>query len=65
MSESEGEKSTKKSDFSIEHILNKAGEKKSDLAGHNGIVSLVALPWLQCTRYCPPKIPRKFLHNML
>lgn len=50
------------SDFSIEHILNRAGvkeESRSDFLGNESNV-LVPFPWLQCTRYSPPKIPRKF-----
>lgn len=78
MEMSESERDGKVSDFTIEHILNKAGEKKcgvrkiNDFGDNNPVVSL---PWLQCTRYCPPKIPSKlyifllflafniFLHN--
>lgn len=52
------------SDFSIEHILNYAGNKfthqqlssvDSQTTGDGSTFS-----WLQCTRFCPPKIPRKF-----
>lgn len=62
MSESgEGEKVPRKSDFTIEHILNRAGEKKNDF----GVVpsSVVMFPWLQCSRYCPPKVPSKSTIN--
>ncbi|KAI4467542.1 homeobox protein msx [Holotrichia oblita] len=51
--------------FSIEHILNKAGNQEpptkteqetGDLT--TGSLSYIPFPWLHCTRYCPPKIPR-------
>ncbi|GLV43320.1 uncharacterized protein CBL_03863 [Carabus blaptoides fortunei] len=45
------------SDFSIEHILTKAGNRNAhkNITLHQG---LTTFPWLQCTRYCPPKLPR-------
>lgn len=57
MSENE---TSRKSDFTIEHILNRAGEKRSGVGkveAFGGGDDVVTLPWLQCTRYCPPKIP--------
>ncbi|CAH1117223.1 unnamed protein product [Phaedon cochleariae] len=50
------------SDFSIEHILNRAGgeRKNEDVQGeHSGRVDVSgAFDWLQCSRFCPPKVPR-------
>ncbi|XP_060521973.1 brain-specific homeobox protein homolog [Cylas formicarius] len=49
---------TKHSDFSIEHILNRAGNNITRNEGdlrHNPVESF---HWLQCSRYCPPKVPR-------
>lgn len=53
------------SDFTIEHILHRAGERKEgegrkegSLRG-DGFAPAAPFPWLQCTRYCPPKIPSK------
>lgn len=62
-----GSKTTQKSDFTIEHILNRAGESKSDQVRRSGdgMVPVVAFPWLQCTRYCPPKIPSKFQRSII
>ena len=56
------------SDFSIEHILNRAGNSCSSSdtnlivseSSTSASLSLDAYTWLNCTRYCPPKIPRKF-----
>lgn len=54
-----------KTNFTIEHILNCAGgEKKHD--GNVPSTSSQTVPfydpysWLQCTRYCPPKVPRNY-----
>ncbi|XP_045461344.1 homeobox protein engrailed-2b [Harmonia axyridis] len=52
--------------FSIDHILNRAGENCKPKARNEcnenvfqGVkLSLEHFSWLQCTRYCPPKIPR-------
>lgn len=52
------------SDFSIEHILNYAGNNiahqtfcsQGDQRTEN---ESTTFSWLQCTRFCPPKIPRK------
>ncbi|KAK4884358.1 hypothetical protein RN001_000629 [Aquatica leii] len=48
-----------KFNFSIDHILNEAGSSSNqkDLNVHDAI-NTTAFPWLQCTRYCPPKIQR-------
>ncbi|EFA07332.1 homeobox protein ceh-5 isoform X2 [Tribolium castaneum] len=54
------------SDFSIEHILNRAGSSTSSVnnldlcenAATNSAMPLDPYSWLQCTRYCPPKVPR-------
>ncbi|KAL3285757.1 hypothetical protein HHI36_000283 [Cryptolaemus montrouzieri] len=53
------------SNFSIDHILNNAGEKYKESSVnfketmYSDIrFSLDTFSWLQCTRYCPPKIPR-------
>ncbi|CAH0551398.1 unnamed protein product [Brassicogethes aeneus] len=50
----------KHSDFSIDHILNRAGNSQNsdDEARTSVNYSLDPYSWLQCTRYCPPKIPR-------
>lgn len=57
----EKEQARSKFDFSIEHILKRAGnpigEKKTSESSHD---SFVPFPWLHCTRYCPPKIPREY-----
>ncbi|CAH1365314.1 unnamed protein product, partial [Tenebrio molitor] len=55
------------SDFSIEHILNKAGSSTSSTSANftdtshtsatNSTITLDPYSWLQCTRYCPPKLP--------
>ncbi|XP_063922050.1 homeobox protein ceh-1 [Zophobas morio] len=53
------------SDFSIEHILNRAGNSCSSSdtnlivseSSTSASLSLDAYTWLNCTRYCPPKIP--------
>ncbi|XP_044265585.1 homeobox protein ceh-5-like [Tribolium madens] len=53
------------SDFSIEHILNRAGSSSSGVSNldlcentaTNSAMSLDPYSWLQCTRYCPPKVP--------
>lgn len=60
---------SKKLSFSIEHILNRAGNQESSSNEQDECVvptnslSLPCgvFPWLHCTRYCPPKIPSKFL----
>ncbi|KAK9869310.1 hypothetical protein WA026_003061 [Henosepilachna vigintioctopunctata] len=54
------------SNFSIDHILNKAGEDNRRKNSENTDDSLYTrvkfafdqFSWLQCTRYCPPKLPR-------
>lgn len=53
----------KTSDFSIDHILNRAGSRersKSDFLNERDVS--MPFPWLQCTRYSPPKIPRKLVY---
>ncbi|XP_050509108.1 homeobox protein ceh-1-like [Diabrotica virgifera virgifera] len=48
------------SDFSINHILNKAGVNLEHNTSPNrdGVNDLNTYSWLQCTRFCPPKVPR-------
>lgn len=52
--------------FSIEHILHKAGNQEIPADTQEGCriptgnLSYVPFPWLHCTRYCPPKVPSKF-----
>lgn len=56
--------SSNNSDFSIDHILNRAGNTppiyKSEFNNLNSDIGSSSrsdiYPWLQCTRYCPPKI---------
>lgn len=66
------EKQDRVSDFSIDHILNRAGEKctcvrkceATVVDSERQLEPEVAMPmfdWLQYTRYRPPKIPSKFL----
>lgn len=69
MSEEEGGRSSRGSDFTIDHILNRAGRNRS-CGGNSGgsgggerMLGVAALPWLQCTRYCPPRIPSKCAQN--
>lgn len=49
--------------FSIDHILNKAGNQgptpNMQEDTHERNLSYIPFPWLHCTRYCPPKIPSK------
>lgn len=51
------------SDFSIEHILNYAGNQFTQQqvcpVDSQKTVDESTFSWLQCTRFCPPKIPRK------
>ncbi|CAD7084205.1 unnamed protein product [Hermetia illucens] len=65
------EKQDRVSDFSIDHILNRAGEKctcvrkceATVVDSERQLEPEVAMPmfdWLQYTRYRPPKIPRPF-----
>ncbi|XP_017781364.1 PREDICTED: homeobox protein MSX-2-like [Nicrophorus vespilloides] len=51
----------KVSDFSIDHILHKAGTSSQEYGTFDcgKPTVLQPFPWLQCTRYCPPKVPRK------
>lgn len=54
------------SNFSIEHILNHAGEKfidhnQSSIDDNRKVYHSTTFSWLQCTRFCPPKIPRKLV----
>lgn len=56
------------SDFSIEHILTKAGTSTSENhlnlsenVRNNSALPLDPYSWLQCTRYCPPKVPSTFI----
>lgn len=50
------------SDFSIDHILNRAGNSRISSEETKTSVNYPLDPysWLQCTRYCPPKIPSEF-----
>lgn len=54
---------TNHSDFSIEHILNHAGNRTADKQREdvqpNENQSTPTFSWLQCTRFCPPKIASK------
>lgn len=63
----------KSSNFSIDHILNKAGENISNCCkiSENNVIEqnfsneysnelLPMFSWLQYTRYRPPKLTRKF-----
>lgn len=56
--ESKSASSSPKSDFSIEHILTRAGVKKET----SPPCFPAELTWLSCTRYCPPKLPSKFFN---
>lgn len=62
-----------KTNFTIEHILNCAGEQlpnTSHSSSTNEEETCETVPfldpysWLQCTRYCPPKIPSKIQYNL-
>ncbi|KAF5275191.1 hypothetical protein FQR65_LT04223 [Abscondita terminalis] len=45
--------------FSIDHILNEAGSSSNqNHFSNHGEINATPFPWLQCTRYCPPKIQR-------
>ena len=44
--------------FTIDHILNVAGEK-SKKNFFNGEMKKNEFEWLNCTRYKPPKLPSK------
>ncbi|KAF5292918.1 hypothetical protein FQA39_LY13798 [Lamprigera yunnana] len=60
-SSTEAGTSDKKSkvNFSIDHILNQAGTSKNQESfEENSSTKIGVFPWLQCTRYCPPKIQR-------
>ncbi|CAG9860354.1 unnamed protein product [Phyllotreta striolata] len=48
------------SDFSIDHILNRAGSSSryTNDESENKFKIEENFTWLQCTRFCPPKIPR-------
>ncbi|KAL1513167.1 hypothetical protein ABEB36_002615 [Hypothenemus hampei] len=50
------EQTSKNSDFSIDHILNRAGSSTGDTNVFSE--SNVKFHWLQCSRYCPPRVPR-------
>lgn len=61
---------TKNTNFSIEHILSQAGKTAKSQTLNNDSGSCfysdnfsVTYPWLQCTRYMPPRIPSKLLSN--
>lgn len=58
-----GSTTPRKSDFTIEHILNRAGVRENFV--NNETVPTVMFPWLQCTRYCPPKIPSEFYNKKI
>lgn len=52
------------SDFSIEHILNRAGSRfpKTNSCFSENTPNehhSATFSWLQCTRFCPPRITRK------
>lgn len=48
--------SSKRSDFSIDHILNRAGNSNERNVDSDKVDNL-KFQWLQCSRYCPPRIP--------
>ncbi|KAB0804017.1 hypothetical protein PPYR_00987 [Photinus pyralis] len=43
----------KKFNFSIDHILNRAG-----CSVNQELTNATPFTWMQCTRYCPPKLQR-------
>lgn len=51
----------KKANFTIDHILNVAGEKhtKESLKSTSEVAKEEKFEWLTCTRYSPPKLPSK------
>lgn len=59
------------SDFSIDHILNKAGSSSSSVntSSQNLPTSsdftLDHYSWLHCTRYCPPKVSSEFFLSII
>lgn len=65
MQQKEDISSRSHSDFSIEHILNYAGGKCSEKNFTSDddkkiIGQSTTFSWLRCSRFCPPKVPRKF-----
>ncbi|KAF7266747.1 hypothetical protein GWI33_019966 [Rhynchophorus ferrugineus] len=50
----DADQSVKPSDFSIDHILNRAGNSSKK----NPETMVERYQWLDCSRYCPPRIPR-------
>lgn len=61
------EQTVKHSDFSIDHILNRAGSSLVN-SGERTVVpcdrigeNVERFQWLQCSRYCPPRVPSKSL----
>lgn len=55
------EQTAKMSDFSIDHILNRAGPSENPKICDDA--SEVKFRWLQCSRYCPPRVPSKFFYS--
>ncbi|CAG9766050.1 unnamed protein product [Ceutorhynchus assimilis] len=57
MAHNNAEQTLRHSDFSIDHILNRAGSSYSN-SEKTGDSDKASFQWLQCSRYCPPRIPR-------
>lgn len=55
----------KPSNFSIEHILHSAGDRLKTVSPPRPVERSTLFDWLQCTRYRPPKLQRKFLAVIL
>lgn len=49
------------SDFTIEHILTRAG--RAGVPAKNELNFPSNYPWLQCTRYTPPRIRSKLIFH--
>lgn len=56
---SNDDNSFKRSDFSIDHILNRAGNSNERNVDSDKADNL-KYQWLQCSRYCPPRIPSEY-----
>lgn len=65
--ENDGAAAKNHSDFSIDHILNRAGSSGNTVNDDSNNCESPSsneensFSWLQCTRFCPPKIPSKYL----
>lgn len=54
------------SDFTIEHILKHAGSKdisKSSDSVERSEAEDAHFTWLNCTRFCPPRVPSKSIFD--